>query len=270
MRTKLLVSLGLLATAASAFAFDVRITIENATSQDPLGLHFGPVWLGFHDGTFDLFDPGSAASLPIERLAELGDSSLVNSWFSSVQPTGQSLVANNPGGPGPGLYTPGASRSLTVNLDPTTQRFLSFGTMVVPSNDSFFANANPTLLQLFDDSGAFLGAHTWSLTGLNVWDAGTEVNHPLLGAAFVAGVDATLGESEGGTIQLQSLHGLDDSIGLTTPAGTVIGRALGEDAFLRISVAPVPEPSTYGMIGALGLVGLAVVRRRTRKTTAKI
>lgn len=259
---KKLIGLVLLsAGAVSASAFDVRITIENRASQSPVGLYFGPVWLGFHNGSFDLFDPGTTASPAIETLAELGDSSAINTWFAGVQPTGFSTVLNNPGGPGPGLYAPGSVSSRTVSLDPLQQRYLSFGTMVVPSNDSFFANASPTFAQLFDASGNFLGAQTWTLTGANVWDAGTEVNNPLNGAAFIQGVDATAGTTEGGVIHLQPLNGLDNDIGLTNGAGQIVGQALTDAPFLRLSVTPVPEPATYGAwAGALLLIG-AIARR---------
>lgn len=251
-----------LVASLSASAFDVRVTIQNLAPQDPLGLYFGPVWLGFHNGSFDLYNPGTAASPQIELLAELGDSSAINTWFAATQPTGLSMVANNPGGPGPGLFSPGSSRSLTVNLDPMSQRYLSFGTMVVPSNDSFFANPNPLFAQLFDGMGNFAGTQSWTLTGASVWDAGTEVNDPMNGGVFVAGADPMAGDVEGGLIHLQPRNGLDNTIGITTGADTVIGRGLGTDAFMRISVTAVPEPSTYGLVGACALAGLALIRRK--------
>lgn len=256
-----LLAASLTAACVSASAFDVQVTIQNRASQSPLGLYFGPVWLGFHSGTFDLYDPGSAASPALERLAELGDSSAINALFTSTQPTGFSTVLNNPGGPGPGLFSPGATNSITLNLNSTTQRYLSFGTMVVPSNDSFFANASPTFAPLFDAMGNFLGNQTWTLSGANVWDAGTEVNTPTNGAAFIFGVDATTGTSEGGVVHLQSLNGLDNDIGLTNGAGLLVGQALTRDPFLQISVTAVPEPSTYGLFGALGILGVVGLRR---------
>src|SRR2546430_343166 len=179
-----LVAAGILAASVQASAFQVQVTIQTLAPQDPLGLYFGPVWLGFHSGSFDLFNPGTTASSAIEPLAELGDSSAVNSLFTSTTPTGFSTVLNNPTGPGPGLFSPGATSSIVLNIDPLQQRYLSFGTMVVPSNDSFFGNADPLFAQLFDVSGNFLGLQSWTLTGANVWDAGSEVNSPLNGGVF--------------------------------------------------------------------------------------
>ena len=50
-----------------------------------------------------------------------------------------------------------------------------------------------------------------------------------------------------------------------TPAGTTIGRALSNDPLFSISITPVPEPETYGMIAAIGLLGAAMWRRRQKK-----
>ncbi|PTY08055.1 hypothetical protein DB347_00250 [Opitutaceae bacterium EW11] len=262
----LLLAVGL-AGPSAARATEVQITFQNLAPTSPTGLYNSPVWFGFHDGSFDLFDSGTSAGAAIEALAELGDSSLLHSSFTTWQPLGADFVLKNAGGPGPGLFTPGSTRSFVLDLDPGLQRYLSFGAMVVPSNDSFIANANPLAMALFDGMGNFLGSQSWTFTGASVWDAGTEVNSPSNGAAFIAGVDATLGEDEKGTIHLQPLNGLDADLGQTTPAGTVIGRALTTDPLFRIQVTPVPEPGTYGLLGALALGALMLARSRGRNAT---
>ena len=48
--------------------------------------------------------------------------------------------------------------------------------MLVPSNDAFIANDNPMAYPLFDDSGNFTGPVSVSISGQQVWDAGTEAN----------------------------------------------------------------------------------------------
>lgn len=242
----------------------VRVTVKNLASTDPLGMHVAPVWLGFHDGSFDIFDSGTAASPGVEALAELGDSSMIDSAFTSAQPSGWSMVLNNPAGPGPGIFTPGDSNSVDVRVDSSSRGYLSYGAMLVPSNDTFIANGNPMSLALFDLSGTFLGAQSWTITGANAYDSGTEMNDPNDGAAFVMGVDAMLGTAENGVIHAQPLDGLDNMIGLTTAAGTVMGQGLTGDPLFRISITPVPEPSTYGAIAGVALLGLIVWQKRRR------
>jgi hypothetical protein len=252
-------------TFPAAYAFDVRITIENLAPTQPTGLYLAPVWLGFHDGSFDLFNSGTAASPAIEQVAELGASGLLQASFSSLQPTGWQTVLNNPSGPGPGIYAPGTRNALTVSLDPLFNRYLSWAAMVVPSNDSFIANANPMLAQLFDGLGNFAGAQSWTILASQIWDAGTEVNDPDNGPAFLAGSDAMLGAAENGVIHAQTAQGLASFVGRTTAAGTILGQTITGDPFVRISIEPVPEPSTYGLMAAgvlLGLVGYRARRAR--------
>ena len=43
-----------------ANAQTVRVEVENLQPAD--GFYFTPLWVGFHDGSFDMFDAGSAAS----------------------------------------------------------------------------------------------------------------------------------------------------------------------------------------------------------------
>jgi len=262
------------ATGAALFvpavhAFDVRITIENLASNSPTGLYLGPVWLGAHNGTFDLFNAGTAASAAIELLAETGNSSLVQASFAAAQPLGWSTVLNQPTGPGPGIFAPGTSNSLIASLDPMTQRYLSWGSMVVPSNDTFLANENPMAAQLFDSMGNFAGVQSWTIFGSQLWDSGTEVNDPANGPAFLAGSNAALGAAENGVVHVQPLNGLDSFIGQTTAAGTVLGETLNPHPLFRISIAPVPEPSTYGLMASAGLLALVALRgRRFRRKNA--
>ena len=60
-------SLGMVSTAQ---AVNVQVTVENLTSTG--GVFNTPVWIGFHDGSFDLYDMDTAASMGLERLAEDG------------------------------------------------------------------------------------------------------------------------------------------------------------------------------------------------------
>ena len=60
-------------TAASAASVQVSVT----NNQGADGLYLTPLLSIMHDGSFDTFDVGSAASASLEALAEEGDASLV-------------------------------------------------------------------------------------------------------------------------------------------------------------------------------------------------
>ena len=66
-------------------------------------------------------------------------------------------------------------------------RYFSFASMAIPSNDAFLANLNSRQYELFDSLGNFHGACQITLYGRDILDAGTEVNDPLGGAAYSTG-----------------------------------------------------------------------------------
>ena len=51
--------------AGSAGAVSVRVTVTNNAAAG--GIYLTPMWIGFHDGGFDLFDIGGAASAGCSR-----------------------------------------------------------------------------------------------------------------------------------------------------------------------------------------------------------
>lgn len=251
----------------SASATLVEITVTNLAPTTPTGLYLSPVTTLFHNGSVDLYDPGTVASPAIERLAELGDGSGIIAQALATQPTAAYFVLRDPAGAGPGVISPGVSQSFTVDLNPSTQRYLSWGLMVVPSNDTFSANANPTGYELFDGTGAFTGAKTWTFAGTDTYQSFTEFDNAIDGGAFVAGVDPTTGTPDLGVITRRIVGDLSDTLGVLTPAGTRIGEPLTADPLFQISIeaaplAAVPEPSTYGLLGAVGLAMFAVWKRR--------
>ena len=68
-----LASASVLAVAASsAVAAPIQVEV-NVTSNVPGGgVAITPVWVGFHNGSFDSYDGGSPAASALESLAELG------------------------------------------------------------------------------------------------------------------------------------------------------------------------------------------------------
>ncbi|MEO1431654.1 MAG: spondin domain-containing protein, partial [Cyanobacteria bacterium J06633_8] len=122
---------------------EVTVTVENLAPDN--GTLLTPLWVGFHDGTFDTYDSGRPASAGLESLAEDGNTNLISREFIS---SGAGLVDGTitaPGGATPGPIDTGETTSLTFTLDRSlaSSRFFNYASMVLPSNDAFIANGNP-------------------------------------------------------------------------------------------------------------------------------
>lgn len=242
--------------AGSASGQTVSVTFENLLPEG--GTAFTPVFQAFHDGSFDLFDNGSPASFGLEQVAELGSTGDLAAEFAAAAPSGTSATSS--GGPvvGGGSVTTG----FTIT-NPADNRYFSFASMVVPTNDLFIGNGNNLAYEVFDAAGSFNGPLTITLFGTNVYDAGTEVNNADNGAAFLAGIDATQGEVEGGNVSLfisdpGYIAYLDSLVGRTTAPGFVIESTFSQATpIARFTI--VPSPATLAIAP---LAGLAMVRRR--------
>lgn len=244
-----------LVTSLGAQSFTVNITLENLGTSG--GLYLTPVFTGFHDGGFDLFDSGSIASAGLEDVAEIGSTAALDGEFMTNQ--GMSgISATTAAGGAP--FGPGSSASFQVTLDVSDNRYLSFATMVIPSNDTFIGN--DTAFELFDDMGNFIPL-SQTYTGAMTYDAGTELNDAMTGPAFVVGQVGTDGGAEGGVITLQSdLTALDAFIGASLPVGGTLGSALSSSDLFRISVTAIPEPGMVGPLLGFAVLGFALRRRR--------
>ena len=170
-----------LSSSALAQRPAVLVTARNVAPQN--GTFQTPIWVGFHGGTFDLYNTGLAASeLPmpgsnaIESLAEDGSTAAVTADFDTLVPDGvQATMISN--GPIPPLG-PGDSSSMLFELDPADHRYFSYASMVIPSNDAFIANGNPFAHPIYDAGGNFV-AQSFLVRGSEVLDAGTEENDEL-------------------------------------------------------------------------------------------
>ncbi|MEM6710042.1 MAG: spondin domain-containing protein [Pseudomonadota bacterium] len=187
------------ATAMPALADTVPavvVTVENA--QPSRGVFLTPPWLGIHDGSFDSYDGGAPASVPlggdeIERLAEDGDNSAITATFEALLPDAPQ-VAGLPGPGGP--LAPGDRASTVFRVNPLVDRYFSYASMIIPSNDFFIANGNPLAHQLFDDNGEFVGTD-FIVGGSETNDAGTEVNDEIASnVAFLAQAAPDVGVTE--------------------------------------------------------------------------
>jgi hypothetical protein len=239
--------------------------VENLTPAG--GIYFTPVWFGFHDGSFDSFDVGDGfASAAVEALAEGGDVSGFNKTIEHTVGAVAGVVTAPDGFAGAPVFDPGDSGyTVTANLDPVANRFFSFASMIIPSNDAFIGNDSPLAYEIFDESGAFNGTREILVVGSQVWDAGTEVNGEL-GAAF----SALGGEAADETLLIAAHGGLGALLGTETVAGTTIDPILGDftaDGYevARITVTAVPIPAALPLfLGAVGAMGYLGRRRQSQ------
>lgn len=184
------------AAVAAMAATEVTVTITNLAPQN--GTYLTPVWLGFHNGQFDTFNSGEAASAALERLAEDGATGPLSADFAASGAGAADGVAG--GGP----FGPGASVQQTFMLDGSNPnaRYFSFASMVVPSNDAFISNGNPLARQIFDGGGNFTPVD-FIVAGSMIWDAGTEVNDEIpANTAFFGQAAPNTGVTENGVVAL--------------------------------------------------------------------
>ena len=238
---------------------DLQVTVTNNGNSD---FFLTPFWFAFSDGSFDLFDAGSAASAALEAIAEEGDVSGLQADFTAAAVPGnlQGVAANAAGFGGAPVIDPGETATAFVTpINPAAYRYLSFASMVIPSNDAFVGNDDPFAYEVFDAAGNFVdasGTVTFEILASDIWDAGTEVNDTL-GAAFAANM--AMSTDEGGVVT--ATPDLANFLGTDTVAGTTIGDLFtGDEIVATITVSRVPEPATG--VALLGLAAAAALRRR--------
>jgi len=208
----------LLGNVATAEAVQVTVTVDNLAPEE--GLVLTPFWVGFHEGGYDLFEPGLPAPAGLELIAEDGDVSVLSQAFINGDTARVDGVITGDGisPDSPPLIGPGGSATLTFDVD-ADNPFFSYASMILPSNDGFIGNENATSYRIFDANGEFIGTE-FVVIGSQIQDAGTEINDespesvPLLGMAHNVGpvengtVAAHPGFDAGGTV-LTAFPGAD-------------------------------------------------------------
>lgn len=239
-----------LAAGVATADTQLRITVQNLAPDN--GVAFAPLRFGFHNGSFDYFNTGDAGTAASISIAEGGSGSDFFPLFASQSPTGVS------GSVTPGPLLPGASASITINIDGAANRYFTFGAMVVPSNDNFIGNDSPTAFSVFDSSGNFIPT-TIEQRVRDIWDDGSEQTDPINAAFLQIGTNA-LRTPENGVVRFDT-SAFAAYAGLTTAAGYVFDPQLNnpDQVLYRITIEQVPAPASAGL---LGLAGLATLRRR--------
>lgn len=258
--------LAVVGLAGVASATDLQITIEN--TQQSGGLSLTPFWVALHNGGFDTYNGGQpAAGFPgITELAEDGLTGPISDAFLA-SPAGlaggvdATFAGTNMGVP---VFSPGESQTFTLNAGNTmVNRFFTYASMVVPTNDLFIGNGNPFAHEIFDVNGNFNGPVEILVFGRDINDNGTEVNDIFAGAAFSAnggdGIDEPVGTPVTNIFVLDPNGDYFHSIvGTQTADGGTITRYITPDTLIaRITIVPAP-----GSMGLLALGGLVAARRR--------
>jgi hypothetical protein len=251
---------------AAANADVLSIQVENTLGGD--NFFFTPVWVAAHNGGFDSYNGGELASnFPgISDIAETGNTGPISAAFadSAAGAAGgvdTTLAAFAFDGDAP-VYSPGESASFELNVgDSSVNRYFSYASMVVPSNDLFFANGNPTAVELFDIDGNFNGPTVIEIYGRDINDNGTEVNSAANDAAFSTNDGQALPEFSpirNFFTDASDSDYLASFFGSTTANGATINEAFGADTLVaRITITPAPA----GVLAFAG-AGLMAARRR--------
>lgn len=148
------------------------VTLTNtAPDSGTLLSPFSPGVYALHNDTIGLFAEGEEASADLELLAEDGDPSTWEATLGGLA----AVAATGTFGSGPVM----GGDSVSFDVTPTAEApILSFATMVIATNDAFFA-LPPSGIRLLDDADAPRSAEDVQAeirSRLAIWDAGTEID----------------------------------------------------------------------------------------------
>ncbi|MEM6641044.1 MAG: spondin domain-containing protein [Pseudomonadota bacterium] len=261
----------LLVTTQAALATTVEVTITNNAPNG--GVYLTPVWVGFHDGSFDSYDGGAPSAPALEALAEDGNTGPISQVFAGTL-AGDPVAGRVQGTLGGAPIAPGQTVTQTFDLTGDgANTYFSYASMVLPSNDYYVANGNPlahSLQALFDGIANEIVFNIGTAGTVN--DAGTEINDFATSAGN--GLFPGLGGGQSGPNQGADEGGvnanvLGDPFGgfLNTPGGFDLSLFNFNDtslyangiATVRIRVVPIPAALP---LFACGLGALGFMRRR--------
>ncbi len=249
----------------------IEVRLDNNSPTG--GVYLTPVWVGFHNGSFDSYDGGAASAPELERLAEDGNAGPLSSVFAAdgtLVPTGATQAGTRvQGGLGAAPIGPGGFATALFDIDAAgANQYLSYASMVLASNDYFVANGNPFAIDLSSLAVAPIGTSFSLNIGEvgSVNDAGTEINDFATSAGN--GLFPGLGGGQSGPNEGADQGGVianvvgDPFAGfLNAPGGFDFGplnfndSALYTDGIGTITITVVPEPASWslGLLACLGL-----------------
>lgn len=188
-----LASFNAMASEYSAKGKMFEVTITNISH----GEFFTPIMVASHQYGVKLFKLGEAANAELEVLAESGNSNPLKDYLLA---TGKVLDVAQASAPLP----PGQSVTLKVRMNKHNSH-ISVASMLVPSNDAFFAV-----------NGLHVGKAKRTVTVYSpAYDAGTEINDELCvsipGPGFVCSGEGTNLESGEGFVHIHpGIQGIAD------------------------------------------------------------
>jgi hypothetical protein len=207
-----------------------EVTIENVSADSVYPGLISPAAWAVHDGSLRFFETDQPASEALERLAEDGNSMLLAADLaaeSGVLESGVVTTATDASEAGP--LMPGKRFVFTVHAD-AEHRYLSFASMLVPSNDAFMAPSGPGVA-LLNSNGSPRSADDIAddiRELLRAWDAGTEANQ-----AAAAGADQGPRQSAPNT-------GENEGNGLVRAVETSVWDYPAVPSLIRVTILPSP------------------------------
>lgn len=257
----------LLMASNAALATSIQVTITNNAPTG--GVYLTPVWVGFHDGSFDSYDGGAPVSAGIEAVAEDGNTAPISNLFGSSGGRIQGTIGGAP-------VAPGQTVTQTFDLSGDgSNAYFSYASMVLPSSDYYVANGNPLAHAISDILNGVVNEIAFNIgTAGTVNDAGTEINDFATSAGN--GLFGLPG-GQGGPNQGADENGVNTNV-TGDPFGGFLNQPAGVDlslfnfndtslygngiATITISaVNPVPVPAALPLF-LFGLSALGFVRRK--------
>ncbi|MEM9478514.1 MAG: spondin domain-containing protein [Verrucomicrobiota bacterium] len=152
---KTLLSLTSAIFAATTLGLSAQTTLIEVRFNALGPTNYAPLAAVFHDGSYDIFDPGGTASAELETLAEVGNPG----------PLLGAIPGTANGGTNAGPTFSGGFTTFQVLVD-NTNTFFNFASMVLPTNDWFIGN--PNAIDVSSLVGAAFGT-TLTITPPSVW-----------------------------------------------------------------------------------------------------